>query len=142
MTSQRPENAADRSCVIAGRKRLFIRIAHAETAAEIKIAQLDSGIGKVTEMAHQARERTAEGSEVQNLRTDMSADAAPFDPARIPILQIQSARSIPIDAEFVAVVASGDVRMAARFDVGGYADGRWRGGAGAGCLRRGELGLL
>src|SRR5712664_2436624 len=113
MTSQGPENAGDRSCVIAGRKRLFIGIAHAEAAAEIKIAQLDSGIGKLTEMARQPREGAAEGSEAQNLRTDMSADAAPFDPPRIPVLQIQSMRSIPIDAEFVAVVAGGDVRVAA-----------------------------
>src|SRR5207302_5522792 len=96
MASERAEDAGDGLCVIGRRKRLFVGIAHAESPAEIEIPQFDAGIGKLTEMTRQAREGAAKGSEAQNLRADMSADPAPVDPTRIPVLQILRKRSFPI----------------------------------------------
>ncbi len=84
-------------------------------------------------VASHARESPAIGREAQNLRADVRADSAPFDPARIAMLQIEAARIFPIDAELMAVMAGGDVRMASGGHVGIHANGG--GGAAAGARR-------
>src|SRR5438445_12146137 len=82
-------------------------------------------------MARQPRERLAERRKPQNLRADMSADAAPVDPAGIAILPIQRKRIFPVDAEFMAVMAGRDVRVPSGLYVGVRANSRWRAKAGA-----------
>ncbi len=48
--------AGDRLCVVGRRKRLLIRIAHTEAAAQIEVAQIDAGIREFAKMARQACE--------------------------------------------------------------------------------------
>ncbi len=65
----------------------------------------------------QARESAAVRSERKNLRSDMRADSLPVNEARIAVLEVQAARSFPIDSKFVAMVSGGNMRMAACLDV-------------------------
>ena len=84
-----------------------------------------SRIPLLREVAHirrQPRERPAIRSDAQDLRADVRGDSAPGDPARILVREIQPARLRPIDAEFVMVMARGDVRMPARQHVGIHAN--------------------
>src|SRR6266853_2090732 len=54
----------------------------------------------------------------------MRADSLPLDPARVTVLKVQAPRAVPINAEFVAMVSSRDMRMAPGLDIRIDADGR------------------
>ena len=59
----------------------FAGVADAEATAEIEIVEGDAGAGEFADVTDYAGEGAAEGSEVEDLRADVSADAAPLDPA-------------------------------------------------------------
>ncbi len=106
----------------------FAGVADAEAAAEVEIVECDAGAGELADVAREATEGAAEGSEVEDLRADVSADAAPLDPARVAMGEVEAEGVAPVHAEFVAAMAGGDVRVTAGFDVGIDANG---GGSGA-----------
>ena len=105
-------------------RRLLRRVANAESAAAIEIAERDARARKFAHKSSQARQSAAVRSKRQNLRSDMRADSLPVDPARIAVLKIEAARGLPINSKFVAMMSGGNVRMAAGFDVRIDADGR------------------
>ena len=94
-------------------RRLLRRVANPEPAAAIEVAKRNPRARKLADKSSQARQSAPVGSERQNLRSDMRADSLPVDPARIAVLEIEAARGLPIDSEFVAMMSGGDVRMAA-----------------------------
>src|SRR5690242_7299840 len=75
-------------------------------------------------MSRQPCQRLAKRRQAQNLRADMRADSAPLDPPRIPILQVQRKRGSPINAEFMAALPRGNVRMSSRLNIRIYANRR------------------
>src|ERR1700739_3037826 len=98
-------------------RRLLRRIANAQSAAAIDIAQRNSRARKITHKSGEARQRAAVRIHRKNLRTDMRADSLPVNPSRTAVLQIKFAPGFPVNSKFVAMVPRGDVRMAAGLDV-------------------------
>ena len=94
-------------------RRLLRRVANAESAAAIEIAERDARARKLAHKSCQTRQSAAVRGKRQNLRSDVRADSLPLDPARIAVLEVQASRGLPVDAKFVAMVPGGNVRMAA-----------------------------
>ena len=90
--------------------------------------------GKFGEVARQASETAFEGSDSQDLRTKVRADALPLDPAGVAVLQIQTPRIGPVDAKLVLMVTGRDVPVASGHHVRIHADGGGRAPAQAGGL--------
>ncbi len=105
VAAKRPDDGGERAGVGADARGIFPRIAHAEAAAEVQIAQVNARTGQFGEVARQALEAALEGSDSQDLRTKVRADALPLDPAGIAVLQIQTPRVRPVDAKLVLMVA-------------------------------------
>ena len=122
VTAQGTEDARDHVCVFDRQYRLFLGVADANTSAEIQVAELDARIGELLVVTGETRERLAERGKAEYLRSDMGADALPFDPARFAVLQIDAPGPVPIQAKFMGVVAGGNMRMATRGHVGIYSN--------------------
>src|SRR5258706_15155212 len=105
MTSQRTDSARPLRGVGILLRRLLRSVTDAKASAAIDVAERDALALEVAEKTRQARQRAAIRRKREDLRTDMSADSLPLDPARVTVFQVEASRSVPIDSEFVAVVA-------------------------------------
>src|SRR5882672_634655 len=117
MTPQRTDGSRELRCVGSLLRRLLRGITDAEPSTAIEIAECDATALKVADKSRQARQRAAIRRKREDLRTDMSADSLPLDPPRVTVLEVEASRSVPIDAEFVAVVPGRNMRMASGLNI-------------------------
>ncbi len=97
--------------------RSFGGIANAEAAAEINAAKGDAVAGEFADVGDEKRKGAAKGSEGEDLGADVRADAVPGNPAGVAMGEIEAASVVPGKAEFVVMLAGGDVAMASGEDV-------------------------
>ena len=94
-------------------QRRFIGVADAETATDVDTFETNSVVGEIAHVRRKARERLPVWFHAKDLRAKMRGDAAPGDPRRSLVDQIQIARRAPGHAEFVFVRTGGDMRVPA-----------------------------
>src|SRR6266576_5096967 len=117
MTSQRTDSARQLRCVGSLLRRLLRGVTDAKASAAIEIPEHDALAVEVAEKTRQPCQRAAIRRKREDLRTDMSADSLPLDPARVTVFQVEAPRSVPIDSEFVAVVPGRNMWVASCFDI-------------------------
>src|SRR6266403_917436 len=117
MTSQRTDSARQLRGVSSLLRRLLRGVTYAKASAAIEIMECDPLALEVAEKTRQACQRAAIRRKREDLRTDMSADSLPLDPARVTVFQVEAPRAIPIDSEFVAVVPGRNMRVASGLDI-------------------------
>src|SRR6266404_1353115 len=117
MTSQLTDSARQLRCVGSLLRRLLRGVTDAKASAAIEIPEHDALAVEVAEKTRQPCQRAAIRRKREYLRTDMSADSLPLDPARVTVFQIEAPRSVPIDSEFVAVVPGRNMRVASGLDI-------------------------
>src|SRR6267142_822462 len=117
MTSQRTDSARQLRCVGSLLRRLLRGVTDAKASAAIEIPERDALALEAAEKPRQARQRAAIRRKREDLRSDMSADSLPLDPARVTVFQVEASRSVPIDSEFVAVVPGRNMRVASGLDI-------------------------
>src|SRR6266550_273281 len=117
MTSQRTDSARQLRCVGSLLRRLLRGVTDAKASAAIEIAECDPLALEVAEKPCQPCQRSAIRRKSEDLRTDMSADSVPLDPARVTVFQVEAPRTVPIDSEFVAVVPGRNVGVASGLDI-------------------------
>src|ERR1700704_687872 len=99
MTSQRTDSARQLRCVGSLLRRLPRGVTDAKASAAIQKAECDPLALEVAENPRQPCQRAAIRRKREDLRTDMSADSLPLDPARVTVFQVEAPRTVPIDSE-------------------------------------------
>src|SRR5882672_1272297 len=117
MTSERTDSARQLRCVGSLLRRLLRGVTYAKASAAIEITECDPLALEVAEKTRQACQRAAIRRKREDLRTDMSADSLPLDPARVTVFKVEAPRAVPIDSEFVAVVPGRNMRVAPGLDI-------------------------
>ena len=117
MTSQWTDSARQLRCVGSLLWRLLRGVTDAKPSAAIEIAERDALALDVAEKPRQPCQRAAIRRKREDLRTDMSADSLPLDPARVTVFQVKAPRPVPINTEFVAVVPGRNMRVASGLDI-------------------------
>src|SRR5277367_5979241 len=84
---------------------------------------MHAGFCQLADESRDADYGAAEGRESQDLRADMGADSLPGNMVGARLVEVEISRVVPVNAEFVAVMAGGDVGVAAGLDVGIDAEG-------------------
>src|SRR5215472_9557663 len=126
LTIKSPGEPGERARINRQIERLFLLVANAHAAADIDDFKTNAACRQFAHMRGQLAERPATGSRAQNLRAEVSADAAPDNPSRIILLEIKAARRIPVHSKFMVVLAGGNVLVAAGGNIGVDANSqRW-----------------
>src|SRR5277367_4863060 len=84
---------------------------------------MHAGFCELADERRNADYGAAEGRESQDLRADVGADSLPGNVVRTRFVEIEILRVVPINAEFVAVMAGRDEGVGAGLDVGIDAEG-------------------
>src|SRR5271155_601424 len=84
---------------------------------------MQAGFCELADERRDADYGAAEGRESQDLRADVGADSLPGNMVGARFVEVEISRVVPVDAEFVAVMAGGDVGVGAGLDVGIDAEG-------------------
>src|ERR1700704_3376569 len=99
MTSQRTDGARQLRCVGSLLRRLLRGVTYAKASAAIEERGGHAPRVEVAENPRQPCQRAAIRRKREDLRTDMSADSLPLDPARVTVFQVEAPRTVPIDSE-------------------------------------------
>ncbi|MNZ26104.1 hypothetical protein D3C78_432870 [compost metagenome] len=104
--------------IVAGLRRLLVAVAHAESAAEVEMADRDAARGQAVDQRQQAVEGVEEGLQAGELGADVAVDAYHVQVRQGGGMGVDGFRFVDGDAELVFLEAGGDVGMGAGIHVG------------------------
>ncbi len=107
--------------VVVNSKGLLFYVAHADTAAEVHIRKLQACRRERLHEGRNAFDSATIGSQTQDLGADVHADSLPRNRARTRAIEVEALGAVPINSEFVAMMAGCNVAMSAGLNVGVHA---------------------
>src|SRR5690606_40131320 len=99
--------------VIAGQRRLFVAVLHAQAATQVEVLDMDAALGEAVDEYQQALEGVEKGCQGGQLRTDVAIDANHLQVGQFGGAGIDRFGLLDVDAELVFLEPGGDVRVGA-----------------------------
>jgi len=109
---------AHRGDVVAGQRRGFVLVAHAEAAAEVEVADRDAALGEAVDQRQQAVEGIEERRQAGQLRADVAVHAEHLEVRQAGGACVHRLGVGDGDAELVFLEPGGNVRVGTGVDVG------------------------
>src|ERR1700741_2267382 len=117
MAAERANLLRDCLRVVVNLKGLLFYVAHADTAPEVHIRKLHTCRYERLHEGRNAFDSATIGGQAQDLRADVHADSLPRNRARTRAIEVETLGAVPINSEFVAMMARCNVAMPASLNV-------------------------